>query len=108
MEADGFGDPPETVIVRRIAFPLSVHGGRRRCCVNVPHVIASLTDVALRPALLVGEQSSNGVTVWALRGSHRFVRVDLRAANASTPRGSRGSRHWQESTSNSRRRRVVK
>jgi len=55
--------------------------------VSTPSGLGGLTDVALRPVVLVREGSIRMETRALIRGQ-RFARLDLGVGNASPPRGS--------------------
>ena len=83
------GSPYQMMAVR-----VSVHDRTRRRRVDVPHVMAGLTDVALRPAVLVREQGSHRLAQGTLSGASGEPVWNLVAGKASTPRGSTvDSRH---------------
>jgi hypothetical protein len=55
--------------------------------IDVPQLMASQTEVALRPAVLVREQSSHRVAQGTLIGASGSPVWNLGAGKASTPRG---------------------
>jgi hypothetical protein len=81
--------------------PMSGRGRRQRRRVDVPHVMASLTDVALRPAVLIRDEGANRLAPWTLGGRLRGMRLTLGAGHTNPQRGgSTASRHGQHSTRN--------